>query len=80
MNYKLSREDSSWLVEVWDKLQVKMSAECARIGANIPYIPNNKLYEDCGEKDIYWWTNGFWLGILWQMYYATNDNAYRSAA
>lgn len=80
MNDQISAEDRSWLEAVWEKLRVKMSAECARIGANIPYIPAGKHYEDLGEKDIYWWTNGFWSGMLWQMYHATQDIAYRTAA
>lgn len=76
----ISSEDRMWLENTWSKLQTKMSAECARIGANIPYIPVNGHYEDLGEKDIYWWTNGFWPGMLWQMYQATGDTAYRTAA
>ena len=26
------------------------------------------------------WINGFWPGMLWQMYHATGDGAYRAAA
>lgn len=46
----------------------------------IPYITRNGLYEDMAEKDIYWWTNGFWGGILWQMYNATGEEQYRDVA
>ena len=51
-----------------------MSAECDRVGDKIPYVPENGRYTtDWGEKDIFWWTNGFWGGMLWQMYHATGD-------
>lgn len=65
---------------VWQKIQVKLKAECCRIGNSIPYIPLNDFYEDTGKKNISWWTNGFWGGILWQMYHATGSEIYAHAA
>ena len=63
-------------------LERKMEAEMLRIRSNIPYTPNPKtgLYEDMGKKDLYWWTNGFWAGILWQMYNDTGDFRYKETA
>lgn len=29
---------------------------------------------------IWWWTNGFWPGLLWQAYHATGNEKYRTAA
>ena len=69
-----------WLDSTLDKLKLKMSAECARIGGSIPYIPVNGRYADWGKRDIYWWTNGFWPGMLWQMHQATGEIAYRDTA
>ncbi|MNB76890.1 Unsaturated glucuronyl hydrolase [compost metagenome] len=78
---KLSKENQVWVNEVWKKVQLKMSMECDRIGSKIPYIPDNGKYkEDKGETDIYWWTNGFWPGMLWQMYHATGEDKYKAAA
>lgn len=72
---------NQWLDEVWSKLEVKMSMECDRIGDRIPYIAEDGKYrDDMAEKDIYWWTNGFWPGILWQMYNATGEEKYKQAA
>lgn len=77
----MNAENKSWLDEVWGKLQTKMSAECSRIGDRIPYVPVDGVYkEDKSETDIYWWTNGFWPGMLWQMYHATRQEAYKTAA
>ncbi|HZG57405.1 glycoside hydrolase family 88 protein [Paenibacillus sp.] len=77
----MNERDQAWLQEVWGKLQTKMSAECERVGERIPYAPENGTYvEDKGETDLDWWTNGFWPGMLWQMYHATKDEKYRVAA
>jgi unsaturated chondroitin disaccharide hydrolase len=54
----------------------KLSVECDRIGTQIPYIPTQGTYSDMGKTDIAWWTNGFWPGILWQMYHATGESKY----
>ncbi|QJD84195.1 glycoside hydrolase family 88 protein [Cohnella herbarum] len=81
MTYSLNNENKAWLDEVWNKLQAKMSAEVDRVGDRIPYIPvDGKYREDKSETDIYWWTNGFWPGMLWQMFHATGVEKYRTAA
>ncbi|NGZ73909.1 glycoside hydrolase family 88 protein [Saccharibacillus alkalitolerans] len=79
-NTEIKGADQEWLEQVWNNMQAKMSTECARVGENIPYIPVNGRYEDHGAKNISWWTNGFWGGMLWQMYHATGEDAYRAAA
>ncbi|MCR5691699.1 MAG: glycoside hydrolase family 88 protein, partial [Eubacterium sp.] len=46
----------------------------------IPYLTENGHYEDMTEKNILWWTNGFWGGILWQMYHLTGEEVYKKEA
>lgn len=82
--------DQEWLDQVYDKLLVKMKAECGRVGTNIPYTTGEDgKYHDITETqwgrkdppyDVGFWTNGFWPGMLWQMYQATGDEAYKDAA
>lgn len=75
-----------WLEEIYEKICVKMSAECDRIGDNIPYVPvetedgSRKYMENKAETDVFWWTNGFYAGMMWQLYYATGEEKYRKAA
>ena len=69
-----------WLETVWEKTEKKMKAQSSRMGSIIPYVPENGRYVDMGERNITWWTNGFWSGILWQMYNATKDEEYRKLA
>ncbi|MFC5470728.1 glycoside hydrolase family 88 protein [Cohnella suwonensis] len=81
MAHAVKQYDKQWLDETWGKIEAKLSAECDRVGDRIPYIPVDGVYrEDKAETDIYWWTNGFWPGMLWQMYQATNEEKYKIAA
>lgn len=89
----LTEEDQVWLNSTYDKLLIKMKQECARVGTMIPYSPRDGKYHDLdfgttGEAAakeenlslLCYWTNGFWPGMLWQMYQTTGDEAYRTAA
>ena len=81
MDYNLSKDNKAWVDSVFEKLKIKLAAECARIGDKIPCVAEDGVYkEDKAITDIFWWTNGFWPGMLWQMYHATGDEAYRQTA
>ncbi len=81
-NTKIMFEEKvlNWAEDIWERLQKKLSEEEKRIGSAMPYIPVNGRYEDMGEKALTWWTNGFWAGILWQMYHATGEERYARSA
>jgi unsaturated chondroitin disaccharide hydrolase len=73
--------EQEWAKDVFEKIKAKLKAECTRNGEIIPYIPRDGRYHDNSTGEgIYWWTNGFWPGMLWQMYNATKDEQYRKAA
>lgn len=75
--------NQEWLDCVYQKLMVKMQAECKRIGTMIPYTTdaNGKYYDiEEGRWGIGFWTNGFWSGMLWQLYEATGEESYKTAA
>ena len=81
--YVLSPDDQTWLDGVYEKLTVKMKAEVRRIGAMIPYSTgkDGKYHDlDVPGAALGYWTNGFWPGMLWQMYNATGDEVYRTNA
>lgn len=70
-----------WLEEIYEKMEAKFREECRRNGSRIPYRTEDGSYQtDYAQKDIDWWTNGFWPGILWSMYHATGDALYRDCA
>ncbi|MBO5278042.1 MAG: glycoside hydrolase family 88 protein [Lachnospiraceae bacterium] len=74
------KEDRDWAEEVYGKICLKMRAEAERVGTDIPYIPENGRYKDMGKEGIHWWINGFWPGMLWQMYHATGEEIYKNTA
>ena len=73
--------------ELYDKLVSKQKATCQRVGTNIPYIPGeNGRYRDVTDEPgahsegITWWTNGFWAGLMWQLYDTTKHEPFRVSA
>lgn len=44
-----------------------------RIHGRIPYRTEGGKFDDYTEKDIAWWTNGFWAGLLWLAHGQTQD-------
>ena len=70
-----------FLSDMWEKLQAKIEFETNRLADMIPYMSKNGSYTaDLRKDDISWWTNGFWAGILWQMYRATGKKMYETEA
>ena len=66
-------------VLILKKIVSKVKAEAERLGTAIPYIPaEDGRYKDADS--IYWWTNGFWAGLLWQLYHATGEEIFRKTA
>ena len=70
-----------WIKESLLRLEDKLWAEAGRMGDKIPYIAENGRYEkDMRDVNLSWWTNGFWYGMMWQMYQATGREGFRRAA
>lgn len=72
--------DQEWTNSIYQKMGDKLLKECRRMGDKIPYIPENGVYSDYGTTDISFWTNGFWGGIMWQMYGITKNEEFRERA
>ena len=78
---ELAAADREWAEGVFEKLKTKINAECSRLGDAIPYISKDGRYHDLETSEgIFWWTNGFWGGLLWQMFHAAGDGMYRISA
>ena len=79
----LSAADKGWADETWGKITKKMDWVHKKSGSKIPYTTKNGVHDDklsAGPDGVYGWTNGFWPGILWLMYYGTKQESYREAA
>ena len=72
--------EKEWLQEVSEKIKKKMFPVVLRNRGKIPYNTVNGVYNDYSGDMVGWWTNGFWGGILWQMYHATGEEVYKTEA
>lgn len=72
--------ETNWVCEVYEKILAKEKKVVQRNRDIIPYTTENGVFDDRGRKEICWWTNGFWGGILWQLYNATKDPLYMEEA
>ncbi len=78
---RLSDSDKAWTDSVCEKLIAKMKPVTGRNGDKIPYTAKNGVFDDWSADDkIGWWTNGFFGGIMWDMFDMTGDDTYLQVA
>ena len=75
-----NEEDKLWAGQVREKIKEKISSQHDRIGSSVPFFAANGQYTDKMADSIYWWTNGFWPGMLWIMYHSTGEEKYLKTA
>ena len=76
----MREEKIKWVQDAIDRIRRKMPVVAERSRGKIPYLTVDGIFDDWTEKNILWWTNGFWGGMMWQMYHATGDENYREIA
>lgn len=78
---QLTERQTVWVRETLDRMAEKMEKVAARSAEKIPYSTVDGVHTDkSGEGDISWWTNGFWGGMMWQMYKLTGQERYKETA
>lgn len=78
---RLNDRQDAWVRETLGRMAGKLEKVAGRSAKKIPYTTVNGVHDDrSGEKDISWWTNGFWGGMMWQMYALTGDKRYQETA
>lgn len=73
----LSPENKNWLDSLWLKLESKLSTTAVEVCDFIPYMTENKKYS---AREITWWTNGFYGGLMWLLFNATGKDIYKQTA
>ncbi|TXK80608.1 glycoside hydrolase family 88 protein [Paenibacillus sp. N3.4] len=60
----------NWAQEAWDQTTAKIARTSKRIGDGFPHASVKGEYK---LEPAYWWTAGFWPGLLWLIYRETKD-------
>lgn len=76
---QLNEKDAAWAQEILDRVAHKLEQVSERSKDKIPYTTVHGVHDD-KSGDIGWWTNGFWGGMMWQMYALTGNESYRKIA
>lgn len=76
----MAENENVWAKNVSQKIKSKLMMVAERSRHKIPYTTVDGVYDDWTEKDICWWTNGFWGGMMWQLYHATGNDMYKEIA
>lgn len=71
--------EKEWAASIADKILKKTKISEARSRNKVPYATRNGLFDDWSDR-ISWWTNGFYAGQLWQLYYAYAEEALKQTA
>lgn len=79
LDLNLINENKNWIEETWTKLDAKLSRTAEKSRNKIPYTTKNGIHDD-RSKDVHWWTNGFWGGLMWIMYIGTKKECYKITA
>ena len=77
---KYIEEHKEWIDSVWSKLDEKLSKVSVKSREKLPYTSVNGVHDDMQKKDVTWWTNGFWGGMMWLMYVGTGNEEYKKTA
>ena len=77
----MEKEQEKWLAETWAKVDAKLQKVAVRSRDKIPYTADaNGVHDNKAETDPCFWTNGFFGGMMWLMYAATGEEAYKQTA
>ncbi|MCR5596319.1 MAG: glycoside hydrolase family 88 protein [Lachnospiraceae bacterium] len=70
------------LKTIAEKIIEKERKVAKRNADKIPYTTSTPhVFDDWSSEDkINWWTNGFWGGMMWQLYNATHEDIFKEIA
>lgn len=77
---RIKMTEQAWASEISGKIKEKMRTVAERSRHKIPYTTVDGVFDDWSGEKITWWTNGFWGGMMWQLYHATGEELYREIA
>lgn len=66
--------------KIYAEVIEKLRKTAPVIGATFPHVGKDGKWDNMEERDITWWTNGYWPGMMWQMYDITGEEVFRNIA
>lgn len=83
----VNKGNIEWIDQAIEKIVEKMDWLSVKSKDKIPYTTINGTHDDRSangnwtmDNGLNWWTNGFWGGMLWQMYHLTGNSKYAEIA
>ncbi len=86
----LTGSDREWISRTTEQIFAKMEWVSEKNRDKIPYTTlEDGSWDDRSDQTPWgedwgmgrsWWTNGFWGGLMWQLYHATGQERYREIA
>ncbi|MCR5451096.1 MAG: glycoside hydrolase family 88 protein [Lachnospiraceae bacterium] len=74
-------DERVWASQISDRIHQKETAVVKRNAHKIPYTTEAGVFDDWSDDDkVCWWTNGFWAGMLWQLYNVYHEVSYQTCA
>lgn len=73
-------DELKWAENVSQKIKKKAYLVAERNKNKIPYTTKAGCFDDMSQSNICWWTNGFWGGMMWQLYNGTKNEMFREIA
>ncbi len=73
-------KEQIWAEEMIASIERKLYKVAARSRGIIPYSTVDGRFDDTSKNSICWWTNGFFGGMMWQMYHYTGSELYKEIA
>ena len=80
--------EQEWIAQVVEKICTKMEWVSEKSKDKIPYTTIDGIHDDRSvensewriDEGLSWWCNGFWSGIMWQMYHETGAEKFAKVA
>lgn len=73
----LIKTNSEWIDATFNKIDKKLRKVAERSREKLPYSTENGVHV---ERKPFFWTSGFWGGLMCLMYQATNADVYKQTA
>ena len=75
------KNNKEWIDSTWEKIDNKLRKVAVRSRNKLPYtVDENGVHNDFSKERVWWWTNGFFGGMMWLMYRETGNNVYMDTA